>query len=384
MINEGRYIVELIRSVLENREPKVTDMVVDYNKLYNLTELHYVTGICYYAIKNVEGVPRDILGEMRNSYDKACAKEAIQEIEVSIILNQLEAIGIKHMPLKGFILKNIYPRPDMRMSADVDILFDADKSSEIETVMKGLGYTLMSKGVHHDVYHKRPVMNVEMHKSLMSDLVDIHDYFNNVWDKVFLKKGKQYEYMQSLEDFYIFQMGHLYKHFSKSGSGIRSVLDTYIFLNKFEDILDREYLRQEFKKLGILDFVLSYEELSFEWFEKGNLDDDVSLFILSSGIFGVREHSVLSQSIKETGLKSIKKLKFRYLINRIFLPYNRMKIMFPVLNKAPILLPLCWCIRLLRFLFRKNTSVKEEIKAIGVINEQNLIKMKEIKRGSGL
>jgi hypothetical protein len=105
----------LCNKQLENREPKVTDMVVDYNKLYNLTELHYVTGICYYAIKNVEGVPRDILGEMRNSYDKACAKEAIQEIEVSIILNQLEAIGIKHMPLKGFILKNIYPRPDMRM-----------------------------------------------------------------------------------------------------------------------------------------------------------------------------------------------------------------------------------------------------------------------------
>jgi hypothetical protein len=54
------------------------------------------------------------------------------------------------------------------------------------------------------------------------------------------------------EDFYIYQMGHLYKHYSKGGSGIRSVLDTYIYLKRYEDILDRGYLDKEFEKMGIL------------------------------------------------------------------------------------------------------------------------------------
>ncbi|HHT92894.1 MAG TPA: nucleotidyltransferase family protein [Clostridiaceae bacterium] len=320
MINEGRYIVELIRAVLEERKAEVDNIQVNYEKLLKLAELHYVTGICYRAIKDGSGVPEDILLKMRKSYDMTCAKEAIQEIEVNMILEKLESSGIKHMPLKGFILKNIYPRPDMRLSADVDILIDEEKTNEVEKIMVSLGYTPMSKGVHHDVYHKKPVMNVEMHKKLMSDLVEIYDYFKDAWEKAVKKEGKQYEYMQSLEDFYIYQMGHLYKHYSKGGSGIRSVLDTYIYLKRYEDILDRGYLDKEFEKMGILDFVSTYEQLSFNWFEEGRVDDELSLYILSSGVFGTRYHSVLSSTIKKaSGEESIKKLKFKYLVNRIFL-----------------------------------------------------------------
>lgn len=385
MINEGKYIVELVRSVLEERNPQVDGTKVDFERLFKLAEIHYVTGICYRAVKDVEGVPEGVLSKMRKSYDMTCAKEAIQEIEVKILLDRLETEGIKHMPLKGFILKNIYPRPDMRLSADVDILIDCEKTDEIEEIMKSLGYTPMTKGVHHDVYHKKPVMNVEMHKKLMSELVDIYDYFKEPWSKAVRKEGKHYEYMQSIEDFYIYQMGHLYKHYSKGGAGIRSVLDTYIYLKKYGDVLDRDYLEKEFEKMGILDFVLNYEQLSFNWFEKGQVEDDQSLYILSSGVFGTRHHSVLSNTIKKSSEEdSIKKLRFKYLVNRVFLPYDNMKIMYPVLNKAPVLLPVYWVVRIARFLVKGKTTIKDEFEVVGAINEDNLRKMKEIKKESGI
>lgn len=243
----------------------------------------------------------------------------------------------------------------------------------------------MSKGVHHDVYHKKPVMNVEMHKKLMAEYVEIFDYFKDAWAKAVKKENREYEYTQSPEDFYIYQMGHLYKHYSKGGSGIRSVLDTYIYLKKYGDVLDREYLDKEFEKMGILDFVSNFEQLSFEWFDEGRVEGDLSLYILSSGVFGTRFHSVLSSTIKKSsGEESIKKLKSRYLINRIFLPFDNMRVMYPVLNKAPVLLPLCWAARIARFLVKGKTSIKDELEVVGTISEDNLRKMKEIKKESGI
>lgn len=46
----------------------------------------------------------------------------------------------------------------------------------------------------------------------------------------------------------IYMIAHEYKHFSKGGTGLRSLLDTYVFLRHCDETLDKEYVESELKK----------------------------------------------------------------------------------------------------------------------------------------
>lgn len=51
--------------------------------------------------------------------------------------------------------------------ADQDILYDSSRQNDVMNIMLGLGYSAESIGKsHHDVYHKPPIFNFEMHTAL--------------------------------------------------------------------------------------------------------------------------------------------------------------------------------------------------------------------------
>lgn len=46
----------------------------------------------------------------------------------------------------------------------------------------------------------------------------------------------------------------MFKYFDGSGTGIRSLLDQYVYLNRLEDSLDFPYIDKQCEILGIADF----------------------------------------------------------------------------------------------------------------------------------
>ena len=46
----------------------------------------------------------------------------------------------------------------------------------------------------------------------------------------------------------------MFKHFDGSGTGIRSLLDQYVYLNRLEDSLDFPYIDKQCEILGTADF----------------------------------------------------------------------------------------------------------------------------------
>ena len=93
------------------------------------------------------------------------------------------------MPLKGAVLKDLYPKHDMRQMADNDILFDVTCQKEIRDYFVSHGYEVISyaKG-NHDVYEKPPVYNFEMHTALFGA------GHNEVWAKYYENVKTFYTY----------------------------------------------------------------------------------------------------------------------------------------------------------------------------------------------
>ncbi len=112
------------------------------------------------------------------AYNKAVRKNVMLDVERTAIFEEFERKGIWYMPLKGSILKELYPENEMREMADNDVLYDAKKQREVMQIMLSQGYTAESVGKsHHDVYMKPPVLNFDLHMLLFGKSDDFYQYY---------------------------------------------------------------------------------------------------------------------------------------------------------------------------------------------------------------
>ncbi|MDD2235026.1 MAG: nucleotidyltransferase family protein, partial [Desulfitobacteriaceae bacterium] len=97
-------------------------------------------------------------------------------------------------------------------------------------------------GGNHDIYYKKPFLNIEMHRRLISVESPYSDYLNKTWYRAKLKDSCKYTYELSLEDFYIYLLIHLSKHYAGGGTGIRSFLDIWLYHRRYAKEMNWNYL----------------------------------------------------------------------------------------------------------------------------------------------
>lgn len=264
-----------------------------------------------------------------------------------------------HMPLKGSLIKHMYPSPDMRNMADMDILIKPEDADRVYDIMLGMGYTCEMKGkFHHDVYKKEPIYNIEIHVSLFDEEDGMWDsYYKDILDRTSAGRN-EYERVLSHEDFYVYNIAHFAKHFQGGGSGIRSVMDIYIMNNAMPD-MNMVYVYKQLEKLGLSDFYKKVTALEKYWFEDGRFSEEIeetAKYVLSSGTYGTVYNSVKNE-IKKNG-------RFKGFWLNVFPPLERMVFTFPFLKKMPVFLPFCWVARWFIAIVTKPDKVLRKIRYV--------------------
>ena len=90
-----------------------------------------LTAVAAYALETA-GIRDAALERVRT---KAIRKMAIMDAEQAKVLAQLEDAGIWYMPLKGAVLKDLYPAYGIRQMGDRDILIDPDRAEDVREIM---------------------------------------------------------------------------------------------------------------------------------------------------------------------------------------------------------------------------------------------------------
>jgi hypothetical protein len=331
---------------------------MDLELLYKAADRHLLTGITAMALESA-GVKDQAFTQ---ALGKAVRKVTVFDLERAVILAKLEEAGIWHMPLKGSVLKSLYPKTGMRQMADNDILCDPFRMSDVRDIMESLGFTTDSSYGHsiHDHYYKPPVCNFEMHRALFSAGYDtrVEEYYQNVKSRLIINEGSRYGYHFSDEDFYIYMLAHEYKHYANKGTGLRSLLDTYVYVLQKGSHLDWSYIGKEAQKLGIAEFERNNRDLAMHLFSGEPLteqDKKMLDYVLSSGTYGTMNNYIRNQ-IEKRG-------RIGYLLSRTFPPLRSMKMLYPVLERMPFLLPLCWVLRLAEAVIRKPRKVIYQLTA---------------------
>jgi hypothetical protein len=301
------------------------------------------------------------------------ARDTVQKAAQMELLTAFEKAGIAVLPLKGFLIKQFYPDTSMRMMADLDILFPVEKEKETEGVLTALGYVCEHKDSHHSVYMRHPFMNIEMHYNMIGNDSLLDAYYDNIWERLELEPGMSYIYRLKWEDFYIFMIAHLAKHFQGGGSGIRSVIDIQQFLDKMEEKLDWKYINEELRKIELTQFEQHMRKLTAIWFggeKETEFYAQLREFIQNSGIYGTLENLGVQRAVRAGRKGWIGKMQMW--LNVIFLPYKEMKMQYPYLLKCPVLLPIAWIQRFFRTIFLRRKKAKRILSSMNA--ERDVVK----------
>ncbi len=250
---------------------------------------------------------------------KAYRREVMFDNALSSVKNKLNSAGIWYMPLKGAILKEYYPKCGMRTFSDYDILCDPSRMADVRDIMVSLGFDIKKYDtVVEDVYTKKPLLNFEMHRRLFMKKKGEprSDYYEEVMGR--LQNTHEFEYAFTDEDFYVYMIAHDYKHFETSGSGIRSLVDTYIYL--ISKRLDMAYVKRECEKIGIADFEEKNRKLAVSLMEGRELDRELAAmyeYIVESGTCGNKYNGV-KNDLKKNGIS-----KPIYVLRRFMVPVKK-------------------------------------------------------------
>ncbi len=377
MTREQTYVVAAISAVVNQVPSPQPPAGLDWVTAARFAVKHSVGNLFCYAIEGFDSVPEDVRKKLIENKQKAILREATQEIELSILRGKLNAENIKFMPLKGIILKAFYPKPDMRMMGDIDILFDPSRGETVRDILVGMGYTVkeFGNGVT-DVYWKYPIMNLELHCMLLQSPKEWQKSFADVWERAVPIGGC--EYTQTPEEFYVYLMAHLVKHYIGCGTGIRSVLDLWVCRNRQD--LNEDVIAARFEELGITEFAQNIEALSAVWFggkESTPLLDEMAEYVASNGTFGDRLTAAMT---KTTDTESAKR---DYFLRRLFLNREMMEYAYPVLKRAPVMLPLCWAHRFGKKLFRKGL-ISRELRILNEVDGEKAKGLQDFHKRAGL
>ena len=221
-----KYLIHLCLCAVNNRpvtESLPGDLSLD--SFFDFCGDHMLLGLAYDILqgtKTAQDEP-EAMKRYENKYNHTILIDATQSCYLELIQEALNNSGIKHTPLKGSILKNMYPVSYYRQCADIDILISPEDAAGARDAMESMGFETKSFGspVDTDNYKIDQYVYVELHKELLHAKYPEFARCNDITER--LVKKDAHEYVMTDEDFYIFMMVHLAKHLKWSAAGIRSI-----------------------------------------------------------------------------------------------------------------------------------------------------------------
>ena len=369
----AEFLIKLLRHSLDGKTAENIPKNIDLKKIYYLASLHSVAPAVYPAIKHLSHPSVEVF---KQDHQKAWRKTAVQYIENSSILSKADEFNVDCIPLKGSILKELYPSPEMRTMADLDFLCNINKIEDIKMIMYQLGYIPHAEADNHFIFYKEPLMNVEFHPNLLSNTY-LSEYVNPGWQYA-VGTGKD-KPLRSLtrEGFLIHLVAHTAKHFINGGFGIRSVMDIWVYLKHYQKQLDNITLNRELRHAKLLDFYNHLKALSEAWFGEGEMTPllaEMGDYIIKSCTYGTKQNHLKTK----LGNGNYKNNRRKYILSSVFPSYRVMCGKYPRLVKSPLLLPFYWIKRDFSIVCFQYKKAKLWIRDFSTVKESEVDKNREL------
>ncbi len=356
-------LLSIVRAVLNGENLSVG---ID-EELLSVAQFHSLAPFLYPCMDRAQ-TDKEVASRVTGIYFNAVKRDAVQQMERSAVEADLEKENIPYLPLKGMIMKSLYPQPHFRTMGDLDFLVRMGDFKTAKKIIIEHGYKPAINAEHHLEFEKPPIMIIELHKMLIADKGLGREFFKNVLSRCTVVSGTKCRLQMSDEDFYVHLMLHLINHYINGGTGLRSFMDIYLYLKAKPD-LNRNYINNAFAQTDYFKTIEFVERFSVDLYSGNPLDKEEQQAlerIIKSGTYGIISNK------SEEELKNNNNSVTRVVLRKLFPTVQAMKGWYPILGKGAgiLLLPLFYCWHVLTRLFKFRKSMAR-VRALRRTKKQN-------------
>lgn len=372
--------------------------LADWHELVSLAEAHKVLPLIYEA-------SHQALNAADPAYAHQIRSKVLQQVMVQTMktedfleLNRkLQEAGIKPLVVKGIICRNLYPKPDLRMSGDEDVLIENSQFEKCHSVLNEAGMQTTDDehtfNTSYEVSYRKEnsPLYIELHKHLFSTKDSIYSDWNRFFEDAFeraVPEEIQGVTVWSLDytDHLFYLICHAFKHFLHSGFGVRQVCDIVMYANAYGNQINWCQLIENCKSIKAELFTVAIFKIGSSYL---NFDADKACYpkewraievdeqplledLLSAGIYGgidmSRKHSS-NMTLNAVAEQKKGKAKGHAILRTLFPSAKNLMGRYPYLQTKKYLLPIAWADRILKY--RKETAGQKDNSAADAIRIGN-------------
>lgn len=298
--------------------------------------------------------------------------QTVRTSEFAGLYQKLRAAGLHPVVVKGQLCSRLYPLKDHRISADDDLLIPDGEflACHEQLLANGLRTDTpadeLSAADEVSYTKEGSPLYIELHRHLFDSSEDAHDELNRFFADIQAAEIDSLLAMPPHEHL-LYLLLHAYKHFVRSGIGLRQFCDIGLWARAYHGEIDWQRLHEQCESVHAATFAAAafriagdYLGIEFDlptpW--DGSIDVEPLLHdTLCGGVYGSNDLTRLhSSTVTLNAVKASRTGEKSSVLSTVFPKRAYLERRYPYLKKRPYMLPVAWVQRLAHYAGEKKTG----------------------------
>ena len=347
---------------------------VDWPAIFTLANQQKLLPILFEAVRKMPAVEENValFAVTKQQVIGQVLNQTVRSSEFADLYRKLRSAGLHPIVVKGQLCSRLYPLKDHRISADDDLYIPDVEFMACHEQLLANGLTTDTPvdelATADEVSYTKDgsPLYIELHRHLFDSSEDAHDELNRFFADIQATEIDGLLAMPSHEHL-LYLILHAYKHFVRSGIGLRQFCDIGLWVRTYRDQIDWQRLHEQCESVHAATFAaaafcIAREYLGIEfdlpapW--DGSIDVEPLLHdTLCGGVYGSNDLTRLhSSTVTLNAVKASRTGEKSSVLSTVFPKREYLERNYPYLKKRPYLLPVAWAQRLAHYAGEKKTG----------------------------
>ena len=347
---------------------------VDWPAIFTLANQQKLLPILFEAVRKMPAAEENavLFAVTKQQVIGQVLNQTVRSAEFADLYRKLRKAGLHPIVVKGQLCSRLYPLKDHRISADDDLLIPDGEFMACHEQLLTNGLTTdtpvdeLATADEVSYTKEGSPLYIELHRRLFDSSEDAHDELNHFFASLKPVETDSFLAMPPHEHL-LYLLLHAYKHFVRSGIGLRQFCDIGLWALEYHDEIDWQRLHDQCASVHAATFAAAafriardYLGIEFDlpapW--DGSIDVEPLLHdSLCGGVYGSNDLTRLhSSTVTLNAVKASRTGEKSSVLRTVFPKREYLERRYPYLKKRPYLLPVAWAQRLAHYASEKQSG----------------------------
>ena len=347
---------------------------VDWHAIFTLANQQKLLPILFEAVRKTPAAKENaaLFAVTKQQVIGQVLNQTVRSAEFTDLYRKLRTAGLHPIVVKGQLCSRLYPLKDHRISADDDLYIPNAEFMACHAALLAAGLTTGTPADELDTadevsYTKEgSPLYIELHRHLFDSSEDAHDELNHFFADLNPVEIDGFLAMPPHEHL-LYLILHAYKHFVRSGIGLRQFCDIGLWAREYHTEIDWQRLHDQCASVHAATFSaaafrIAKDYLGIEFALPAPWDDSIDVEpllhdTLCGGVYGSNDYTRLhSSTVTLNAVKASRTGEKSSVLSTVFPKREYLERRYPYLKKRPYLLPVAWVQRIAHYASEKQSS----------------------------